>query len=54
MNASWGQFALEATRTTIQSPEILNKVIKVGSVQSNMGIFEKRQQPTEGHRRYPH
>ena len=35
-----------------QSPEIQDKEINVGSVQSNMGIFEKRQQPTEGHRRH--
>ena len=52
LNASWGHFALEATRTTTKSPEIQDKEINVGSVQSNMGIFEKRQQPTEGHRRH--
>ena len=51
-NYSWGVHRLEATTAMLSEESLSAKALKIGTVQSNMGIFEKRQQPTEGHRRH--
>ena len=52
LNIGWGHMRLGETQALLNSPSLESKALKIGSVQSNMGIFEKRQQPTEGHRRH--
>ncbi len=47
-----GTQLLANTEAEIQAAEARQSDIRIGTVQSNMGIFEKRQQPTEGHKRH--
>ena len=51
-NYGWGVHSLEATTKMLSEESLSARALKIGTVQSNMGIFEKRQQPNEGHRRH--
>lgn len=51
-NYTLGVYLLNDAEADIQAASAQQTGIQIGSVQSNMGIFEKRQQPTEGHKRH--
>jgi apolipoprotein N-acyltransferase len=52
LNYGWGSVRLDGTTSLLNEPQLKERALNIGTVQSNMGIFEKRQQPTEGHRRH--